>query len=94
MKKNFEPVTKSTKDVSDEVTKTKRETSNINNKPLENLIIKFLETLDDRCILASYLTSPLSKITIPKNSTQFKLLKDHNSKRVNDWLIHNTIPIT
>ena len=48
----------------------------------------------DRGILASYLMSPLSKITNPENTSQFKLLKDHNSNRVNDLLIHNTIPIT
>ena len=38
--------------------------------------------------------SPLSKITNPENSSQFKLVKDPNSNRVNDLLIHNTIPIT
>ena len=38
--------------------------------------------------------SPLSKITNPENSSQFKLVKDHNSNRVNDLLIKNTIPRT
>ena len=38
--------------------------------------------------------SPLSKITSPENTTQFKLVIDHNSNRVNDLLIKNTIPIT
>ena len=38
--------------------------------------------------------SPLSKITNPENTTQFKLIKDQNSHRVNDLLIKNTIPIT
>ena len=38
--------------------------------------------------------SPLSRITNPENTTQFKLVKDHNSNRVNDLLINNTIPIT
>ena len=38
--------------------------------------------------------SPLAKITNPDNSTQFKLIKDQNSNRVNDLLIQNTIPIT
>ena len=38
--------------------------------------------------------SPLSKITNPENSTQFKLVKDHNSNRINDLLRKNTIPIT
>ena len=38
--------------------------------------------------------SPLSKITNPDNASQFRLVKDSSSNRVNDLLIHNTIPIT
>ena len=38
--------------------------------------------------------SPLSKITNPENTTQFKLVKDSNSNRVNDLNIKNSIPIT
>ena len=37
---------------------------------------------------------PLSKNTNPEKNTQFSLVKDLNSNRVNDLLIHNTIPIT
>ena len=50
--------------------------------------------MNDRGILATSLMSPLSKITNPENSSQFKLVKDHNSNRVNVLLIKNTIPIT
>ena len=50
--------------------------------------------MNDRGIIASYLLSPLAKIINPANSTQFKLVKDSNSNRVNDLLIHNSIPIT
>ena len=45
-------------------------------------------------ILASYLLSPLSEITNPETTSQIKLVKDSISKRVNDLLIHNTIPVT
>ena len=38
--------------------------------------------------------SPLSKITNPENTSQFKLVKDSNSNRVNDLKINKTIPIT
>ena len=38
--------------------------------------------------------SPLSKITNPENSTQFRLVKDSSSSRVNVLFIHNTISIT
>ena len=35
--------------------------------------------------------SPSSKITNHENTSQFKTLKDPNSNRVNDLLIHNAI---
>ena len=38
--------------------------------------------------------SPLSIITNPENTTQFKLVKDSNSNRVNGLKINNSIPIT
>ena len=50
--------------------------------------------MNDRGILASYLMTPLSKLTNPENTTQFKLVKDSNSIRVNDLKINKTIPIT
>ena len=50
--------------------------------------------MNDRGILAFYLMSPLSKITNPENTSQFRLEKDHNSNRVNDLLRKNKIPIT
>ena len=92
MKKVFEPVTKSLKDVSEVVTKTITKSSTKNNKTLENLNKKLLEILNDRCILASYLMCLLSKITNPENTSQFTLLKDSTSNRVNDLLSHNTKP--
>ena len=94
MNKVFEPVTKSTKDVSEEVTKTKTESSIKNIIALENLNNKLLEDMNDRGIIASYLMSLLSKTTNPENTSQFKLVKDSRSNRVNDLLIHNSIPIT
>ena len=65
-----------------------------NNQEIENVNNKLLEILNDRGILASYLLSPLSKITNPENTSQFKFVKDSNSHRVNDLLVHNTISIT
>ena len=50
--------------------------------------------MNDRGISATYLMSPLSKITNPENPSQFYLVKGHNSNRVNDLLLKNTIPIT
>ena len=94
MKKVFEPVTKSIENTSQNITKTITESSITNNKAIENLNKKLLEIMNDRGILATYLMSPLSKITNPENTSQFKLVKDHNSNRVNDLKINNSIPIT
>ena len=94
MEKVFEPVTKSLKNTSENLTKAITESSIKNNQAIENLNNKLLEIMNDRGILASYLMSPLSKITNPENTSQFKLEKDHNSNRVNDLLMKNKIPIT
>ena len=94
MKKVFEPVTKSLEKTPHYITKTIVETSNNNSKALENLNNKLLEMMNDRGILTRYLMSPLSKITNTENNTQFRLVKDSSSNRVNDLLIHNSIPIT
>ena len=94
MKKVFEPVTKSLENTSQNITKTIAETSLKNYQSIENINNKLLEIMNDRGILATYLMSPLSKITNPENSSQFKLVKDSSSNRVNDLKIHNSIPIT
>ena len=94
MKKVFEPVTKLLENTSQDITETIMETSNNNNKALENLNNKGLEIMNDRGILASYLMSPSSKITNLENSTQFKLVKDPNSNTMNDLLIKITLPNT
>ena len=93
MKKNFEAVTNSLENTSQDITKTIRETSNQHNQAIENLNNKLLEIMNDRGIIASYLLSPLAKITNPENSTKFKLVKDSNSNRVNDLKKNNSIPI-
>ena len=94
MKKGFQPITKSVVNTSQNITKTITETSIKNNQAIEKINNKILEKKNDRCILASYLMSPLSKITNSETTTQFRLVKDSGSNRVNDLLIHNLIPIT
>ena len=90
----FEPVTKSLANTSQVITKTKLESSLKNNQAIENLNNKLLEIMNDRGVLASYLMTPLSKITNQENTTQFKLVKDSTSDRPNDLKINNSIPIT
>ena len=94
MKKVFERVTKSLENTSENLTEAITEYSTKNNQTMENLNDKLLEIMNDRGILASYLMGPLSKITNLENSSQFKLVKDSSSNRVNDLKIHNSIPIT
>ena len=94
MKKVFEPVTKSLENTSENITKAITETSIKNNLAIENIKNNLLEIMNDRGILATYLMSPLSRITNPENASQFKLVKDPSSNRVNDLKINKTIPIT
>ena len=68
--------------------------SEVNNKTLAKLNDKLSEILNDMCILASYLLSPLSKNTNLELTIQFKLIKDPDSGRVNDLLIIKTIQVT
>ena len=90
----FEPVTKSIENTSQDITYTTIKTSIKNNRALENLNSKLLEKIKDRSILESYFISPLFKKTNPENTTQFKLVKNSSSNRVNDLLLNNTILIT
>ena len=94
MKKVFEPVTKSLKNTSENLTKAITETSIKNNLAIENINNSLLEIMNDRGKLATYLMSPLSRITNPDNASQFRLVKDSSSNRVNDLKINKTIPIT
>ena len=94
MKKVFEPVTKSLENTSENLTKAITETSIKNNLAIENINNILLEIMNDRGILATYLMSPLSRITNLDITSQFRLVKDHNSNRVNDLLMKNKIPIT
>ena len=50
--------------------------------------------MNDRGFLATYLMSPLSKITNHESTSQFNLVKDSNPNRVNDLLKKKTLPIT
>ena len=93
LEKAFEPVTKTVRDASDDVTKTIMIISKENNIALESVNTKPLEIMNVRSLLAFYLMSALSRITNLENTTQFKLVKDSSSNRVNDLLIHNSIQV-
>ena len=94
MKKVFEPVTKSLENTSENLTKAITENSINNNKAIENLNEKVLELMDDKGMITSFLASSLVNLFKPENKSQFRLKKDLNSTKMNDFLINKGIPVT
>ena len=94
MTKVFEPLTNTLKKTSENITKTITENSINNNKAIEKLNEKILELMDDKGLIAPYLTTSLVEIFKKDNKCQFRLRKDPNSTKMNDFLIHGTIPVT
>ena len=94
MKKVFEPVTKSLENTSENLTKAITENSINNNKAIENLNEKILELMDDKGMITSFLASSLVNLFKPENKSQFRLKKDLNSTKMNDFLINKGIPVT
>ena len=64
-----------------------------NNKTLE-ILNNNNEIMNHRGIIASYLSSLLSKNTNLDSTSLFELVKDPHSNRVNDLLINKTLPVT
>ena len=93
-KKLFKPMTDVIKSTSENITKTLTENSINNNKAVENLNEKILELMDEKGMIAPYLVSSLSNVFHLENKTQFRLRKDPNSTKINDFLIHRGIPVT
>ena len=94
IKKLYEPLTDTIKDVSENITKTLTENSNNNNKAIENLNEKILELMNDSGLIAPYLASSLVNVFKPENKSQFRLKKDLNSTKMKDFLINEGIPVT
>ena len=89
-----EPITESLENTSDKITKTITEHSINNNKAIENLNEKFLELMNDKGLIAPYLASSLVEVFKFDNKSQFRLRKDPDSTKINDFLIHGKIPVT
>ena len=94
IKKFFKPMTDEMKNTSEKITETITEHSINNNKAIENLNEKILELMNDKGIIAPYLTTSLVEVFKKDNKSQFRLRKDPNSTKLNDFLIHGTIPVT
>ena len=93
-KKLFKPMTDAIKNTSEILTKTLTENSINNNKAIENLNEKILELMNEQGLIASYLTTPLVEVFKKDNKSQFRLRKDPNSIKLNNFLIHGNIPVT
>ena len=65
-----------------------------NNKAIENLNEKVLELLNDKGLIAPYLSSSLINLFKPENKSQFRKIKELNSTKMNDILINGGIPVT
>ena len=94
MKKVFQPMTDIVKVVSNSKTKTITETSIENNQTIENLNENFLELMIDKGMLAPYLSSFLVNLFKPENKSQFRLMKDLNSSKMNENFINTSVPLT
>ena len=94
IKKFFKPMTDEIKNTSEKITKTLTENSINNNKAIENLNEKFLELMNDQGLIAPFLASSLVEVFRKDNKSQFRLRKDPDSTKLNDFLIHGKIPVT
>ena len=90
----FEPLANTIKKTSEKIANTITETSNKNNKAISDLNEKILELMNDKGMIAPYLASSLVNLFKPANKSQFRLRKDPNSTKMNDFLIHENIPVT
>ena len=94
MEEVFEPMTNAIKKTSENITKSITEASINNNKAIENLNEKILELMNDNGMIAPYVTTSLFEVFKKDNKSQFRLRKDPNSTKMNDFLIHGNIPVT
>ena len=92
--KFFKPMTDELKNTSEKITRTLTENSIISNKAIENLNEKILELMDENDMIASYLASSMVEVFKKDNKSQFRLRKDPDSTKLNDFLIHGKIPVT
>ena len=94
MKKVFETVLETFKDVSQDEAKIMMESPTDNNKTLSNLNDRHLNIMCYSGIKASYFPSRSSTVTKVDHTSQLNSVKDPDSKSFNDLLMNETIPVT
>ena len=90
MKKVYEPLTNTIKNVSENISKTSTESSINNNKAIEKLNQKVLESMNDKGLI----DSSLIEVIKSDNKGQFRLTKDPNSTKPYDFLINEKVSVT
>ena len=90
LKEVFEPMTNAIKKTSENITKSITEASINNNKAIENLNEKVLESMNDKGMI----DGSLIEVIKSDNKGQFRLTKDPNSTKPNDFLINEKVPVT
>ena len=94
MEEVLEPLTNTLKKSSENITKTITEASIKNNKAISDLNEKVLELMDEKGLITPYLASSVINLFKPENKSQFRLKKDLNSTKMNDFPINGGIPVT
>ena len=90
----LEPLPATFKSTSENITKTITQTSNKNNKALKNINEKVLGLKNDKGMIALTLASSLVIPFTPENKSQFRLIKDLTSTKMDDFFINTSKPVT
>ena len=90
MKKVNEPLTDTIEDVSETITRTSIKST----KAVSDLNEKVLELMDEKGLIAPYLASSLVNLFKPEKRSHFRLKKDLNSPKMNDFSINGGIPVS
>ena len=93
LKEVYEQLTNTLKNTSENITKTITESSINNNKAISDFE-KFLELMNDNGMIAPYLASSSVNLFKPENKSQFRLRKEPNSTKMNNFLIHGNMSVT
>ena len=90
----FEPVTGTIKSRSENLAKTFTESSTKKQQSIREYKPKFVELMNDKGMIAPFLALSLVTLSKPENESQFRLTKDPNSTKMNDFSINTSVPVT
>ena len=93
-KKLFETLTDAIKNTYQDIIKAITKTSFKNNQAVWDLNENVLELMNGKGMIVPYLASSSVNLLKPENKSQFLLIKDYVSTRMNDFLLNTTIPVT